>query len=638
LFLGVFIEKNAGQDDYEFYPNAGSATDIGTETLRGKVCWIDTAGSGLCRIGHNGSSVAGYTPAAGLKVVIGNIILQNCTSSVFTNNCIPNATLGTRYGFADSCSGVNMFTWVMSAWRMTFMYGYFYGFNYVAALDRLTVRSAAGDTNVIVGGVGQTLNYGFDWSGNFSISTSVGSIEVRECVFTSYNAVSGRYPASIDSNKSSVIYADSTAIYLTNRTSSETFAVKFTANHNGCSIIRPAVIGGGIYCSHNTGAIITAPAYADVVSGTTGASYGNRGIFIQGQRNKVDGFAVPINNTHPLTAVFWLADSFGADIRNIGSRLTPLNLGTVNKSQRFIAGSGGDSNTIQRCYHTPCLNNPINFTDSATNKLVVNNCHEIPPSTSNSPGLNSVFKGCGAIGVVVNNSNLGSLFFDTFTSDVTGRLQIVNSEQTAEGSYLLVGAKIPSRLYNVGDSVEWEWPYFIKGHSGFANINPSNLHTAMINYHYQLDTGSGFGPWTVLSGGNLSSESVNPSIGFRLKVRAVAFVANTSIQNSIDIYTITSLAAQEAGLYPLDMDVVDLYNVVTGSDIVILSAGTTTELANINATPTSTYSTAIDSSTYPTVDVCVYKQGYIPFTLRNISISGGKSLPINQVLDRNFSA
>jgi hypothetical protein len=65
---GVFIEKNAGQADYEFYPNAGTATTIGTEAIRGKVVWISNAG--LVRIGNNGSSTMGYTPISGLEVIV----------------------------------------------------------------------------------------------------------------------------------------------------------------------------------------------------------------------------------------------------------------------------------------------------------------------------------------------------------------------------------------------------------------------------------------------------------------------------------------------------------------------------------------------------------------------------------------
>jgi hypothetical protein len=588
-FAGVYIEKNAGQNDFEFYPNAGAATAIGTEEARGKVCWIDTAGSGLCLLGHNGTSAAGYTPAAGLKVVIGNIILQNCPSAAFTTNCIPHATLATRYGFPDSGGLINM-SWVSSAWRTTFMSGFYYGFDYVACLDRLVFRASSGDTLLYRCGIGQTLNYGFDWSSNFSASTCIGAVETVECVFSGFNYVNGRYPASFDSNKSSVLCVDTTAVGLTTRSSSDLFCLKFTANFNGCTITRPKIIGGGLYSAHNTGVKIDDTVYCDNINGTTGSSNGNRAIYLQGQKSEIRGFTIPIPNTHPLTSVMWLADSFGADVRNIGTRVAPLNLGAVNKSQRFISGSGGGSNTVQRCYHTPAQNNPINFTDSATTKLAVYNCHEIPPATNNSPSLNSVFRGCGALGVLINGNNLGSIYFDTFTSDTTGRLQIVNVETTNDmstGSYNLTGTTIPTRLPNIGDAVVWEWPYIVKGHSAFANLDPGGLLTSLINYEYQLDTGNGFGAWKTLAKSNLTGESISPSTGFRLRVRAIAFTANTSVQNSLDIYTVTSLAAQEAGLHPLDVSTLQINSAVAGSTIKVqkvsdnsvLYTGTATSIA-----------------------------------------------------------
>lgn len=82
-----------------------------------------------------------------------------------------------------------------------------------------------------------------------------------------------------------------------------------------------------------------------------------------------------------------------------------------------------------------------------------------------------------------------------------------------------------------------------------------------------------------------------------------------------------------------------LTNIISGSDIVILIAGTTTERVNIDANSGSTYDFSYNYVALDFVDICVYKQGYIPFAIRNymLPISGG-SLPINQVADRNFSA
>lgn len=79
-----------------------------------------------------------------------------------------------------------------------------------------------------------------------------------------------------------------------------------------------------------------------------------------------------------------------------------------------------------------------------------------------------------------------------------------------------------------------------------------------------------------------------------------------------------------------------LTGLVSGSDIVILNAGTETERVNVDANVGSTYDYSF--TTGGNVDICVYKQGYIPNTTRNYTLPASNgSLPIKQVADRNFS-
>jgi len=74
---GVWVETAAASGVYEFYPNAGSAAAtsavFGTEELRGRVCWVSTAG--LVRFGHDGTtSTGGFIPESGRKVRIPSIM------------------------------------------------------------------------------------------------------------------------------------------------------------------------------------------------------------------------------------------------------------------------------------------------------------------------------------------------------------------------------------------------------------------------------------------------------------------------------------------------------------------------------------------------------------------------------------
>lgn len=106
---GVEVETGIGTGIYEFYPAAGSITalaaNIATDAVRGRWCWISTAG--LVRFGHDGTnSTGGYVPTSGRKIRVYNIFFDNCTQAALTANVLPNATLATRYELATTGGGV----------------------------------------------------------------------------------------------------------------------------------------------------------------------------------------------------------------------------------------------------------------------------------------------------------------------------------------------------------------------------------------------------------------------------------------------------------------------------------------------------------------------------------------------------
>lgn len=74
----------------------------------------------------------------------------------------------------------------------------------------------------------------------------------------------------------------------------------------------------------------------------------------------------------------------------------------------------------------------------------------------------------------------------------------------------------------------------------------------------------------------------------------------------------------------------------TGSDIVILNAGTSTEQVNVDSNSGTTYAYSYSDSGQ-SVDIGVFKSGYIPFYIRNYTLPAtNSSLPINQIADRNY--
>lgn len=83
-----------------------------------------------------------------------------------------------------------------------------------------------------------------------------------------------------------------------------------------------------------------------------------------------------------------------------------------------------------------------------------------------------------------------------------------------------------------------------------------------------------------------------------------------------------------------------LTGIISGSDAVVLTAGTSTALASndgaTNPVTSFAYSYTYAASTF--VDIAVYKVGYVPFVIRNYELQNANaSLPIAQVADRNYT-
>jgi hypothetical protein len=89
---------------------------------------------------------------------------------------------------------------------------------------------------------------------------------------------------------------------------------------------------------------------------------------------------------------------------------------------------------------------------------------------------------------------------------------------------------------------------------------------------------------------------------------------------------------------PLYSPYLNLTGLVSGSDIVVLEASTSTLLAGSDSLIGSTFSWNYDPDIVNTVDICVYKAGYVPYIVRSIALGiNGSSIPISQVVDRNYS-
>lgn len=193
---GVFVETSAASGVYEFYPCAGSATALAATfatDIRGKVCWISTAG--VVRFGHDGTnSTGGYLPASGCAIRMGNVFLQNALLADGTP-VIPNATLTSRFETATTAAGVIDIDKASISWYLNCAQPYSVNLSNVALMDSVLVSEVASPmvwSQVGVGQVSTLINFGLSMSLCFAGGT------FTDCTFTSYSlAASGRYIVSM---------------------------------------------------------------------------------------------------------------------------------------------------------------------------------------------------------------------------------------------------------------------------------------------------------------------------------------------------------------------------------------------------------------------------------------------------------
>ncbi|MGZ8924258.1 MAG: hypothetical protein ACXW2E_00110 [Nitrososphaeraceae archaeon] len=193
---GVWVETAVSSGSYEFYPRAGSLTataaNMATDAVRGKVCWISTAG--VVRFNHDGTnSTGGYLPVSGLNVRVPNIFATNCTTAARTTNTLPNTTLATRYDFTAT-GGVISIDKANLAWFPSFAQSYSVSLTNTGVFEQILVSELASPVAWDNVGVGQTA---VQAQLGISLTTCLAGGTISNSVFTSASlSSSGRYTAS----------------------------------------------------------------------------------------------------------------------------------------------------------------------------------------------------------------------------------------------------------------------------------------------------------------------------------------------------------------------------------------------------------------------------------------------------------
>ena len=357
-----------------------------------------------------------------------------------------------------------------------------------------------------------------------------------------------------------------------------------------------------------------------------------------------------VANTHPYNGWVSTINSYKISVRGLASFASPFNCGSANAMGVGLNMGGNNVGVdFKRCYLAGTRLNPWAVSNS-DNEVVIENVISDYADTSALTSLNSVVKGCGLTGTTTGQSAVyGTHFEDRFTSTTAGVIEIVCNEPvsgTVNQCQVVYGVPLFNAsgavlMTVIGQQIIWEMPYFAIGHTALANsaLSLVGTNTGNLSYEFQYDLGAGYnGTWLTANATNFTGVgAINPAVGIKIKLRVTCVTANSSNSlTNIRITTVTTSTAQSTNLYPLDTITLTLTGLVSGSDVVVRAAGTSTILASVDSNAGTTWAYVYETPV--AIDVDVIKPGYVPKPLlRNYTPSAqDSSLPVSQLLDRNY--
>lgn len=588
----VWIETGVGTNVYEIYPAVEAtyylAANLSTD-VRSK--FVQTIGTGQIRIGRDAAvAAAGYVPPAGCRVRIPNVLGRQTSAANRALNLVPNATLATRPDFTTTSAGEIDFEYFMNDWYHLFTAPYKVRMVNCATFDIHTTSNEASPTELDNYCVGVYTGTSITLTGT---NNPLGGT-ITDCAFPRGAAAANGHSISMtgcsghefDNVSSGVIaYARNTGAVVFSQCRNMTFN-DFV---NYCATFSPST------CANFN---ITNFTYIDRLLGTTIATTSKYAIAaaISCDNIFVDGISFgSVADVNPYAAVVNASNCTNLTFRNAGTQATPLDCHATNSPNYIFVDSGNnDGVRFQRIYLETVRANLFTAVNTSKNFLM-ENIH-VPVGTVQTVLNDTLLKGVRAAANSVAGAAAvyGTHWFDMFTSNTAGRIWLAFNEPTAfsadqyQAMSLGAGAGFTSAgqivMPNLGDQIIFTMPYFVIGHTALANIAPTitGTNTGNFTFEYDIDTGSGFsGTYKTLNATNLSGETVSPTDGFKLRYRITVATANAAnALTYICINTVSTLVAQTAGLYPMDLTTISLTGLVAGSRVQLYDVTNATEIYN----------------------------------------------------------
>lgn len=671
----IWVETGSGTNVFQIWHRVASdgasavyynsLTQWGT-TFESGFVFNQTFGSATLTFG---TTTAGGVPPNGARIRIPNVHLgttttgaptteiNSATLAVHASIIAPNTNLNVEIDHLNCSSmrmefvGTNQVTVSDTCWALATITTLINKVNATVTLDNCALINPGNTTGGIAHGAAQ----------NYVITDNVGGIIINDCVFM--GALNGNSAGALNLTTMSNIDFTGTCKIVSNQQDENTCATlrgSVAVNVTAETLI---LVGGSIIAIAGCNNWEINELIWGMPPGRGATEQTMNWVNFTGTQNvKFNGGRLATGGAiMPTIGLFLFTDCFDTWIQNFGSVDNKLNGG--NRATYLVSLAGITSDfTMKRCY--------IYNTNSAQDFVLLNsdanitfeNCGgdysneiEIDSNRTLFKGVHGGSGGPGsATGIEDDNINvIGSCFYDLFTSDTEGLVGLVfNDKGNFHASDVTITAGTPYfnglgdlEMNTVGDQVVFEFPYWILGHTGFANTTPSQIGTTPTNIsaEYALDTGSGYGSWTDATGANLNAETISPT-GFKIKFRFTTTTGSNQDLRGFAIYTTTTITDQANNLYPIDVipisvTVVDKNNnPIENAQVAVYVTSTETQLMNEDTNVSGIASENVAYETDTAIYVRVRKSSdgdtrYYPASTTGTITSSGFSTTVTMIED-----
>ena len=646
---GVWVETAASSGVFKFWANGYSrwATTNLSSDSRCRMVYID--GTGLCRIGGDGTSAIGDLPVSGCRVRVPNIVLSSTNSTVgYAANAAPSTTLSTRYAITAT-NGVFDLNYLSSAWNGDFQSPYQLNATYCAFLDRvqLVKLAAASTITQLHTGLGPAAYDGIA----FLLQGCLNGGTLTDCSGTRAVAGgAGAYATNFVNSSGWTINTFRAHFSVVRAASSATLYFNTCAN---TTVNTLELVGDLLDCNALTNCTITNIVYADVPTGSTSTSLPVKGVTLRGSTAGClfDGMTLwpGVVNVHPYTSFLSINTVLNSRVRNFGTAAAPLTGGSANATGIGVQDTGNcDTVNIQRMWFSNLRTQTFNAVTGST-RMTWENIYGAEAQQSTMQSLNSIIRGHRGNATNVTNYTgvFGTHFWDGFISDTSARAALVFSEKTNDpltSSGYAVTAGAPTFLADgslkmaaAGDQIVWTWGWPLLGWSALSTVTAAATNLGNHTLEFDVDAGGGYTGYRTLNATNLAATSVAPA-GFTLRVRITCNTASsTNLLTALAIDGATTLAQQNAATRALDSYSVTLTGLQPNSEVRAYAGTdplTAVEIAGVELSGagfTFTHASA-GVAGYIQVIALGYNALQVPITYSSSDVS----FPIQQNLDRNF--